>query len=132
MGVVDDNITRLEDLLEIEYEEVTPRRVVATMPVTPRHCQPFGYLHGGASLTLAESAASGGAMVASPDDHTAFGMEINANHVRPVRSGRLLAEATPLHKGSTTHIWEVMIHDEGDKLVCVSRCTVAIRPLEEE
>lgn len=120
----------LEELLGIELEEVGSDRVVATMPVESRHQQPLGYLHGGASLSLAETAASVGAAVACPEGHTAFGMEINANHLRPMRTGRLTAEATPIHRGRTSHVWEVTIRDEADRTVCVSRCTVAIRSPE--
>lgn len=124
---MDREAESLDELLGIELEEVEDDRVVATMPVEPRHHQPMGYLHGGASLSLAETAASVGAAVSSPEDHRAFGMEINANHLRPMRSGRLTAEATPIHRGRTTHVWSVTIRDEGNRAVCVGRCTVAIR-----
>lgn len=113
-------------LLDIELVETSPQRVTASMPVTDKHHQPFGVLHGGVSVVLAESVASIGAYLAAPEGHTAVGMEVNANHVRSVRQGRLAAVATPLHTGRTTHVWDVNIHHEGDKLVCVSRCTLAI------
>ncbi len=112
--------------LGIELTEATPRRVVARMPITAAHLQPLGYLHGGASLALAETVASVGAYLASPSDKVTFGLEINANHLRPRRSGTLTAVATPLHTGQTTHVWDVKIYDEDEKLVCVSRCTVAV------
>jgi 1,4-dihydroxy-2-naphthoyl-CoA hydrolase len=116
--------------LGIQFQELTPTRVVATMPITPAHHQPYGYLHGGASVALAESVASvGGAMNCQPGKGV-VGLEINANHVRPRRSGMLTAIGTPLHSGQTTHIWEVKIYDEAEKLVCVSRCTLAVVPLE--
>lgn len=115
-------------LLGIETDEATAGRVVATMPITPRHHQPFGYLHGGATVALAETVASIGANLASPDDHVAFGMEINANHLRPVREGRLHAEALPVHVGRTSQVWEVKVRDEQDRLICVSRCTLAVTP----
>jgi 1,4-dihydroxy-2-naphthoyl-CoA hydrolase len=117
--------------LGIELREVTAERVVATMPVTPRHHQPFGYLHGGASLTLAETAASIGGYLSCPPSHAAFGLEINANHLRPKRTGTLTATAVPLHRGRTTQVWEVRIVDEEDRLVCVSRCTLAIVPVDQ-
>ena len=112
--------------LGIELTETTPERVVARMPITAMHLQPFGYLHGGASIALAETVASIGAHLASPPDKVAFGLEINANHLRPKRSGTLTAVATPLHRGQTTHVWDVKIYDEAEKLICVSRCTLAI------
>jgi uncharacterized protein (TIGR00369 family) len=112
--------------LGIAFVEMTPERVVATMPVTPRHHQPFGYLHGGASVTLAETVASLGAFLNCPPGMVAFGLEINANHLRPKRDGLLTATALPLHRGRTSHVWEIKIRDEEDRLICVARCTVAI------
>ena len=116
--------------LGIEFQELTPTRVVATMPITPIHHQPYGYLHGGASVALAESVASVGGALNCPPGKGVVGLEINANHVRPRRSGMLTAIGAPLHSGQTTHIWEVKIYDETEKLVCVSRCTLAVVPLE--
>ena len=121
-----DDLGGVAGLLDIELVEVGPERVTATMPVTPNHHQPFGVLHGGVSVVLAETVASVGAYLAAPEGYTAVGMEVNANHVRSVRTGRLSAVATPLHTGSTTHVWEIKIRHEGEKLVCVSRCTLAI------
>lgn len=116
----------LATLLGITLEDASPQRVVAKMPVTPNHHQPFGYLHGGASVVLAETVASIGGHLAAPEGATAFGMEINANHLRPVREGVLTAEATPLHVGRTSQVWEVTIRDERERLVCISRCTLAV------
>jgi uncharacterized protein (TIGR00369 family) len=121
-----DDLGGVAGLLDIELVETSPERVTATMPVTPKHHQPFGVLHGGVSVVLAESVASVGAYLAAPDGYTAVGMEVNANHIRSVRQGRLAAVATPHHTGRTTHVWEVKIRHEGEKLVCVSRCTLAI------
>jgi uncharacterized protein (TIGR00369 family) len=112
--------------LGIRITEASPERVVAEMEVTPRHHQPFGFLHGGASVALAETVASIGAYLAAPEGHTSFGLEINANHLRSLRSGKVTAVATPLHKGRTTHVWSIEIRDEQSRLVCVSRCTLAI------
>jgi uncharacterized protein (TIGR00369 family) len=114
--------------LGIELQETTPERVVATMPVTTKHHQPYGYLHGGASVALAETVASLGGALNAPAGKVVFGLEINANHVRPRQDGILKAIATPLHVGQTTQIWDVRIVDEADKLVCVSRCTLAVVP----
>lgn len=117
----------LDTTLGIQYEELAADRVVATMPVVPRVHQPLGYLHGGASVVLAESAASMGANVtAFAHGKAAFGLEINANHVRPMTEGLLRAVATPLHRGRTTHVWEVRISDEAGHLVCAARCTLAL------
>jgi 1,4-dihydroxy-2-naphthoyl-CoA hydrolase len=102
-------------------------RVVATMPIGPHHRQQLGYLHGGVSVVLAESLASlGGALNVESDTQMVFGLEINANHLRPKREGTLTGVAVPLHRGRNTHVWEVKITDEQDKLVCVSRCTIAV------
>ncbi len=111
--------------LGIEFEEVTPERVVATMPVDHRTHQPFGLLHGGASVALAETVASVGAAINAGPGRTAVGMEINANHLRSKRSGIVRAVATPVHIGRTSTVWEIRITDEEEKPVCISRCTLA-------
>jgi 1,4-dihydroxy-2-naphthoyl-CoA hydrolase len=116
--------------LGIEVVELTPERVVATMPVTPRHHQPFGYLHGGASVALAETVASLGGSLNCPRGKAAFGLEINANHLRPKREGLLTAVGTPLHRGRTTQVWEVKIYDEEHILICAARCTLAVVAVE--
>ena len=117
----------LMETLGIAITEATPERVVATMPVTPGHHQPFGILHGGASVALAETVASYGSTVSIDTSRQhAVGLEINANHVRPVREGLLTAVGTPIHRGRTTQIWGVEIRDEAGRLVCVSRCTLAL------
>ncbi|MER3444806.1 MAG: competence protein ComA [Meiothermus sp.] len=116
----------LMSTLGIRVTEATPERVVAEMEVTPRHHQPFGFLHGGASVALAETVASIGAFLAAPEGHTSFGLEINANHLRPMRSGKVTAVAIPLHKGRTTHVWSIEIRDDHSRLICISRCTLAI------
>ena len=110
----------------VELVELTPERVVATMPVDERHHQPFGYLHGGVSVVLAESVASTGAFLNCPPGKVAFGSEINASHVRPKRAGELTAVGVPAHVWRRSQVWEVRITDEDDKTVCVSRCTVAV------
>jgi uncharacterized protein (TIGR00369 family) len=119
----------LADALGIDVVELTATRVVATMPVDNRTKQPFGILHGGASLALAETVASLGA-TANVDraEFVAVGLEINANHIRAKSEGMVTATATPIHIGKTTHVWDVRIIDEDERPVCVSRCTLAIRP----
>jgi 1,4-dihydroxy-2-naphthoyl-CoA hydrolase len=121
------------EALDITLVTAEKDLVVATMPINSNHRQQVGYLHGGASLVLAESVASlGAALNTDMEKQTAFGLEINANHLRPKREGRLIATATPIHRGRTTHVWDIRITDENDKPICVSRCTVAIvdRPPE--
>ena len=117
--------------LGIELIEATKERVVARMPVGPRVHQPFGVLHGGASVALAETVAStGGWMNVDQEKERVVGIEINANHLRAKRDGVVTAVATPVHIGRRTHVWDVRITDEQDKLVCVSRCTLAIVPAQ--
>jgi len=117
----------LMETLGIVLTEASPERVVATMPVTPAHHQPFGILHGGASVALAETVASFGSSVSIDiTRRRAVGLEINANHVRSLREGTLTAVGTPLHLGRSTQVWSVEIRDEAGRLVCVSRCTLAL------
>lgn len=118
----------LAQTLNMTFDEITRERVVVSMPITPAVHQPFGYLHGGASLALAETAASIGAMVNCPPGMIAFGQELNGNHLRAKRDGLLRATATPIHRGRTSQVWDIRITDEADKLVCVARCTLAIVP----
>ena len=116
----------LSQTLQMTIVEQSPDRVVMTMPVTASHHQPWGYLHGGASIALAETAATLGAFLNCPPNMVAFGQEINANHLRPVREGMLTATATPLHIGRTSQVWDIYIRDEQNKLICASRCTLAV------
>ena len=112
--------------LGIEHVELDPDRVVMRMPIDTRHRQPLGYLHGGASMVLAESVATVGAWLNCTPGKVAFGSEINASHLRPKRSGTLTAIGTPIQVGSANQVWEVRIHDEDEKPVCVSRCRLAV------
>ena len=115
------------EALDITVVEAAEDRLVATMPVGPNQRQPGGYLHGGISVALAETVASLGSLLhIDRERQMAFGLEINANHLRPKREGVVTATATPLHLGRTTHIWDIRIVDEQGKLICVSRCTVAV------
>lgn len=98
-----------------------------SMPVDDRTKQPYGLLHGGASCALAETVGSvASALVIDTEKFICVGLEINANHVRGVRNGLVLATATRLHIGASTHVWDIKIHDENKKLVCISRLTVSI------
>jgi uncharacterized protein (TIGR00369 family) len=119
--------------LGIEIVEASKERVVGRMPVGPRVHQPFGLLHGGATVALAETVAStAGWMQVDQGRETVVGLEINANHLRAKRDGLVTAVATPLHIGRKTHVWDVRITDEQGKLVCVARCTLAVVPLAAE
>jgi uncharacterized protein (TIGR00369 family) len=97
-----------------------------TMPVDERHVQPMGFLHGGASVVLAETLATVGAWLNCPEGRTAFGTEINASHLKSKRDGTLTAVGTPVQVGRTNQVWEVEIRDEEEKPVCVSRCRLAV------
>jgi 1,4-dihydroxy-2-naphthoyl-CoA hydrolase len=113
--------------LGIELKKIEKGRVVATMPVDDRTRQPFGLLHGGASVALAETVASVGAFeMINKETEAAVGLEINANHVKGKRDGVVTAIGEVIHKGKTTMIWEIKIVDEQDQLICISRCTMAI------
>jgi 1,4-dihydroxy-2-naphthoyl-CoA hydrolase len=113
--------------LGIEFTEIGENFIKAKMPVDQRTQQPYGMLHGGASAALAETLGSvGSACVINPEEFICVGLEINANHIRGVRAGHVYGTATPLHLGQTTHVWDIRILDDQDKLVCVSRLTVAI------
>ena len=119
----------LADRLGIEIIELTSQRVVATMPVDDRTRQPFGILHGGASVALAETVASLGAVLnVDLEKASAVGLEINANHLRAKREGMVRATATPFHVGRSTQVWDVRIVDEEERPVCISRCTLAVVP----
>src|SRR5215471_16612509 len=117
--------------LGIEWTEVGENYLKAKMPVDHRTIQPYGLLHGGASVTLAETIGSvASALIV---DHTKFfcvGLEINANHISSAKQGFVIGTATPLHIGKSTHVWDIKIRDENEKLVCVSRLTVAVIPIK--
>jgi len=113
--------------LGIEFTEVGEDFLKGRMPVDHRTRQPYGLLHGGASVALAETLGSvASAFVVDRRQYNAVGLEINANHLRGVREGFVAGIARPLHLGKTTHVWDIRIYDEKEKLVCVSRLTVAI------
>ena len=120
-------VAGMGNAIGIEITTLTPELVVATMPVDQRTRQPFGLLHGGASAALAETVASLGAfMNIDPKTQAAVGVELNANHIRGIREGMVKATATPLQRGRTMHVWEIRIQDGEGRLVCASRCTLAI------
>lgn len=121
----------LMEALGIQVTETGADYLVATMPVDQRTRQPFGLLHGGASAALAETLASVGAnAMLGFGDASAVGLEINANHLRPVSEGRVSGEARPVKIGRSIQVWQVEIRDERGRLVCVSRVTMAVVPAE--
>ncbi len=111
----------------IEILELGDDFIRGRMPVDERTVQPAGILHGGASVVLAETLGSIAAnLCVDPSKQACVGLEINANHVRPVRSGFVYGIARPLHIGGRTQLWEIRIEDEAERLVCVSRLTMAV------
>ncbi len=115
--------------LGIEFLTDEDGHFCATMPVDKRTHQPMGLLHGGATAALAESLGSmGSAIIADPKTHNVVGIEINANHIRGVTSGQVMARGTLLHAGRTTHVWDMKVTDDRDRLVAVCRLTVLIVP----
>jgi len=119
--------------LGIEFTEIGDDYIKGMMPVDHRTVQPAGILHGGASLVLAESLGSvAGFMCIDREKQYCVGMEINANHIRPVRSGRVYGVVKPIHIGRKTHVWEISISNQNGKLICVSRITLAILNKDEK
>lgn len=113
--------------LGIEITEVGENFIKASMPVDQRTHQPMGLLHGGASVVLAETLGSiGGYLCLDTSKKSCVGLEVNANHLRPVRKGRVSGIATPVRLGNTVHVWEIRIFDDKDHLVCISRLTMAV------
>lgn len=122
----------MSDFLDLKWIEIGPDFLRLSMPVNPNTRQPYGFLHGGASCVLAETIGSiGSALVIDQEKFYCVGLEINANHLRSVSDGIVIAVATPLHLGRSTHVWDIKIYDENEKLFCVSRLTVAIIPIKK-
>ncbi|AGK55459.1 hotdog fold thioesterase [Bacillus sp. 1NLA3E] len=118
--------------LGIEITEIGKGTIIATMPVDERTRQPMGFLHGGASVALAETVASVGAYeLVDKETEAVVGLEINANHIKGKRDGVVTAVGNVLHQGRTTMVWNIKIVDESDQLICTSRCTIAIVKLKK-
>lgn len=111
----------------IEQVSFKDKELVLKMPVTDVVRQPFGYLHGGATVALCETAASLGSHYLIDKNKIPLGLEINANHITSVTSGDVFAKANILHEGNSTHVWEIKVFDEKEQLISISRCTVAIK-----
>jgi len=122
----------IHDVLGIRFSAIGDDYVQATMPVDRRNHQPYGLLHGGASVVLAESLGSVGAGLCV--DHERFfvvGQEVNANHLRSVRDGQVTGSARPIHMGRRSHVWEIDVKDDNQRLICIARLTLAVLPRKE-
>ncbi|MFI4963248.1 MAG: hotdog fold thioesterase [Legionellales bacterium] len=115
------------EFLDIKFTEIGEDFLSATMPVSERTKQPFGILHGGANLVLAESLASTAAnAVIDSSNYYCVGLEINANHIRSVKEGLVRAITSPIHLGRTTQVWQITIFNEAGKQTCISRMTASV------
>lgn len=121
------------ELLDIRFEAFDEQSLTASMVVDHRTYQPYGLLHGGASVVLAETVGSSASyLVIDSSKYFCVGLEINANHLRGLRSGRVTAVAHPVHIGRTTHVWDIRLTSDEGKASCISRLTVAVVPLGEQ
>ena len=121
------------ELLDIRFEAVDDDSLTASMVVDQRTHQPYGLLHGGASVVLAETVGSSASyLVIDPSKFFCVGIEVNANHLRGLRSGRVTAVARPVHLGRTTHVWDIRLTSDDGKASCISRLTVAVVPHGEQ
>lgn len=117
----------LAQLLDIRFTEIGEESLKATMPVSSKTHQPLGLLHGGATAALAETVGSVASwLTIDPEKQIGVGIEINCNHLRAKKEGVITASASPLHIGATTHVWDIKVTDEKEKLIAVSRLTVAV------
>ncbi len=117
----------MSEHLGIKFTEVGEDFLKATMPVDERPRQPYGLLHGGASIALAETLGSiGSALVIDTEPYNCVGLEVNANHIRSASEGLVTGIASPIHLGNSTHVWDIKIYDDKERLLCISRLTVAI------
>jgi 1,4-dihydroxy-2-naphthoyl-CoA hydrolase len=116
-------------LLGIEFTEIGDDYIKGRMPVDERTHQPFGILHGGASVVLAETLGSVASnLVLNPERNMGVGLEVNANHLRPVKEGWVTGVCTAIHIGGKTHIWDIKLYNDAGKMTCISRLTVAVVP----
>ena len=116
--------------LGIEFTEVGDDYLVARVPVNRQTCQPYGLLHGGVSVVLAETLGSCGAAFSVPLGTRVVGLEVNANHLRGVQDGWVTATARPVHLGRTTQVWQIELRDDQGRLSCTSRLTMAVLAAE--
>ncbi|HCY3100271.1 thioesterase [Staphylococcus aureus] len=124
-------MTHLLETFEMSIDHQEDGLVVISMPVTDKVKQPFGYLHGGASITLGETACSlGSANLIDTTKFIPLGLEMNANHIHSAKDGRVTATAEIIHQGKSTHVWDIKIKNDKEQLITVMRGTVAIKPLK--
>jgi 1,4-dihydroxy-2-naphthoyl-CoA hydrolase len=124
----DSGANTMASFLGMEFTEIGPDYLKMIMPVNERTKQPYGLLHGGASAALAETAGSvASSLIIDPARQVCMGLDINANHLRGVTEGYVHAVVRPLHIGNTTHVWDIRICDDHNKMICISRLTVAVR-----
>lgn len=117
----------MSDFLEMKFIELGNDYLKMSMPVVNKTKRPFGILHGGASVALAETVGSfASALVVDSSINKCVGLEINANHIKSVSDGLVVATCNPIHLGQSTHVWDIQIHNQEEKLVCICRLTVAI------
>ena len=121
-----NEIAQRDDLNGIEFLEVGDDFIKARVPVDTRTRQPFGLLHGGVSVVLAEAVGSCGAHYSCPEGHRAVGLDISANHVKSARSGWVTAIARPVHRGRSTHVWSMTLTNDLGEITCVSTITMAV------
>lgn len=121
-----NSINTATDHLGIEFIEVGDDFISARVPVDHRTIQPYGLLHGGVSVVLAETLGSCGAAYAAPAGHRVVGLDINANHLKSATSGWVTGVARPVHIGRTTQVWAIELHNDNGELTCVSRITMAV------
>ncbi len=114
------------EAMGIVFSDIGPDYLRATMPVDKRTLQPYGLLHGGASVLLAETLGSSAGNLCTPEGRVCVGVEINANHLRAIRDGQVTGTARALHVGGRTQVWEIRIEDEQERLICISRLTLAV------
>ncbi|MFV0448180.1 MAG: hotdog fold thioesterase [Vibrio sp.] len=126
------NKNTLMEHLNIVYSAFSENTITATMPVCHFTHQPLGMLHGGASVVLAETLGSVAANFAVDDESYCVGLDINANHIRSMRSGIVIGTASPLHIGVSTQVWQINMTDERNRLVCTSRLTIAVKKKRNE
>ena len=115
----------MAEFLSIEIKEITENIIKANMPVNNKTIQPFGILHGGASVVLAETIGSIASNLCLDDDYYSVGLDINANHIKSVREGSVEGITYPIHIGKSTHVWHIKI-EQNNKMICVSRLTTAV------
>ncbi|CAC6089787.1 thioesterase superfamily protein [Staphylococcus aureus] len=124
-------MTHLLETFEMSIDHQEDGLVVISMPVTDKVKQPFGYLHGGASISLGETACSlGSANLIDTTKFIPLGLEMNANHIHSAKDGRVTATAEIIHQGKSTHVWDIKIKNDKEQLITVMRGTVAIKPLK--